>query len=98
MAIIAQSQGAQPTSCPNSNGPIRHNSPANSTTLPLMSSFVSARRDVDGMMRQAAAAMTRPHGTLMKNTERQPVPARSTVSRRLPSRKPAAPASPSTMP
>ena len=60
-----------------------------------------AARHLDGvlgMIRKAAVMMITPNGTLTKNTARQPSPARSSATKRPPSRKPAAPASPSTMP
>ena len=52
----------------------------------------------DFTIHNAAAMMAKPKGTLTKNTLRQPRPARSTVTSRPPSAKPAAPASPSTTP
>ncbi len=65
---------------------------------PGTSSRVPARRGTEGMIRIAAAMMRMPNGTLTKNTARQPTPPRSSVTRMPPSAKPAAPASPSTMP
>ena len=66
----------------------------NSTIAPEISSRVPARRGTVGISRNAAAMIITPNGTLTKNTVRQPRPARSSVTRRPPSRNPAAPGEP----